>query len=603
MQYRVWLDSDKSGGWSAANDISRDTYRAEWKLGLDSAVTLGSVTQPGTMAITVRNYDDKFNLLNSASPYHGRVQAYTLVGVDARADGDTGPWTRMVTMYVDKVVPSAMGRGRRTATISAFGPFAGLAAQHSRIALGIEGQVQYVGELAGQILRQVYPNAGGQNDNDFFYVERGDTRIAYSYLVSKGFGGGTTQPVTALAGLRYLENLEIGRLTEDRLGRVNFRGRKYRWRKRQLTADAYIADETIPIPFGPLNLRQGFGARAITTRDPYKDVFNVISADTSSLHVTLPEDDLWVYDPVSGGNPLPIAVEPGIRYRFPVIVRRVVGDEEQSGSEGVAIEVLQWDPPVVATEANWRDGPGIIISRQLPPLAVINSEKRDTVWRLIPGTTGQIVGEISEDDDVRLVRTSILPLATPGEDVRVTLDENVSPPRLIVENIGVDTLYIYRLQLGGVEAAIYASLLYTQTDQRSIDLYKWREWKYPAEFIYYSETDAEEVAARREAAVNFLNSVLLRYRYPRQNLIVNFAVSNRLNEYHALHRTVHDVVDVTFADEGLQNGQYWLEYEKHIVEASGHHTVEWGLTYIQDATPGAKVGDNLATGPYIKVDY
>ena len=599
LQYRLWANLDGSGEFSAANDLTPYVYRAQWKLGRDATVTLASITNAGTMSLTCANWDGRFNVNNPASPYFGQLRPYTDIVVDA-SDDEGANWQRLATMQVQKVQPVEEGRGRQTAILSAAGIFAELASQNALVRLEATGGVESTGEFCRRILSFVLGVADLSLQGERWDLDEGLTRVSHSYLFNTGgVIGGTRQTPVALNGLRYLEKLEIGHLYEDRVGRVAFRNRRHRWDARKETPDVNLTDQEQEIPFGPLNLQQGFAVRMVRPRDSWDDVFNVLAAASATLQVGGALEDLFTWNPA--GEALPVPLAPGAELLIDVEDNRPDRLEEAS--------VLAWTPPLVATEDNWRQAPDVVVSSATPSAAVQAGKDNATVWHITPGAPGTLRGRITgpdgrvEDQAVNalpLATTSALPLAVEDLELEVEFNNAVNPPLLTLRNLSARPLWIWRVALGGTLQRIYEYDAEELEDADSIALFGRREWRYPVEILRVAEAGGE----RREEVENHLRTLATVYRFPRQHLVVQFrADASRLHEYHALRRSINDQVNVTYAGEGVRTQRYWLEYEKHELNQRGEHLVEWGLTTVEGTEPWAKVGDNLGTGRFIRVGF
>ena len=596
LEYRLWANLDGNREWSALNDLTPHVYRAQWKLGRDATVTLAGITNAGTMQITCANYDGRFNVNNPASPYFGRLRPYTDLVVDA-SDDEGESWQRLATMQVEKVEPLELGSGRKTAVISAAGVFAELASQNALVRLESTGGLETTGEFCRRILSHVMGIADPALQGLRWDLDPGQTQVSHSYLFNTGgVIGGARQTPVALNGLRYLEKLEIGHLYEDREGRVVFRNRRHRWDARKETPDVNLTDQEQPLPFGPLNLRQGFSVHIIHPRDSWDDVFNVIAAASATLQVQEPREDLFVYNP--SGQALPTPLGPGAVVAVDVTDNRVDRLEETS--------VLNWTAPVLATVDNWGQSPEVVVSSGNPSATVLAGINNATVWALVSGSPGTLAGQIvTQNGEVISQSASALPLATPAE-VELTFNNAVSPPTVTLRNQSSNTLWLWRISLGGVLSRLHEydaeELVDDEEGGNSIALFGRREWRYPVEILRVAGPGD---TAGRDEVEEHLRALLTVYRFPRQHLVVRFrADSSPLHEWHALRRSINDQVNVTYGAAGVEAQRYWLEYEKHELTQAGDHWVEWGLTNQEQSEPWAKVGDDLSgNGRFIRVGY
>ena len=584
LEYRVWFDPQNTGRYIEERDLTPWLESAEWKIGRDSPKTLEEVSDPGVMVLTLFNWDDQFDINNRASPYHftSRTPLVPLVSlyIEARRTGQSA-WTRLASMKLADIIPVQQGSGLKIARLTAYGIFAALNTINARISVEPPGVRQRdtdegTGSFVRRILETVLGNPSTSLETADWTLDEGLTRLPYSYLYN-GTIGRFRDPQPALQGLRYLEKVEIGRLMELRDGRVAFRDRRWRWKRR----GSPVASINNTNPGGT-----SFSVERLEPRDSWKDVYNRITVAQATIEVTQ-DRVLWEYsDPTIF---LPRQISGGETLSFPVV-------PDFTALEGEQQDVLNWRPPALASAANWGSDPDIVVSSLSVPTEVEFGKVADSNWDLgqaPPNTTMR--GRITLQGDLTEQEVGIN-LAT-TDQVALNLTESEGVARLEITNLTGQPLFLWLARVRGNYSFIYDRTEDTIQDDTSIQIYGLKEWQYPVELLRRQAGDVERL---REEARDHLRELLLVYRQPRQHIKVAFhANTGDLEERAVLEAgvgvggtgAVDDLITVTDAAEGLANEFYWIDYEKHRLTADGDHLVEWGLVDAYTSTPGAVVGE------------
>lgn len=254
--YKFEVDWDHDDTYGHAQvDITADVPIVRpwsWGAGRSGNSSLSSKSQAGKLVLPLMNRTGKFSSFNTSSPIYGLIKPGRRVRVYMGPTNGV-PDQLVWSGRLDNILPAASVSSHPSATLTAFGVLATVAAGRARVE---RKTTILVSDAVDDVLDSIGFPAGARDINT--------SQSTMSAWIVKESGKGN-----ALRELFALEDTEFGWIRESKDDEVVFEDRHYRFSGARLTSQKTYADDGT----GGAILYQ-----SIPQTDPVKDVYNRITA-------------------------------------------------------------------------------------------------------------------------------------------------------------------------------------------------------------------------------------------------------------------------------------------------------------------------------------
>jgi hypothetical protein len=317
--YAVLVDWDNDGNFTDSNDdITGDVLSLSWSRGRDYASALQGRSVAGKLTATLINTGGKYSPSNTSSALTGQI----LPGRSIKLQAGSGSFDYTFPVAfndgvrwqgkLDRIKPAPASKGRKTATLTAFGTLGFLNQFETQLASQTNRRTD---QAVGDILDDV-----GWTDADDRDLDTGQTTISRFWISGK----------KTIDALRLVEEAEAGFIKESKSGQIAFENRHHRITETASTtsqatfSDADGASHTYS---------------QIAQDDPLGTIINHVEAtartfDTASLAV------LWTHPETGSASP---TLAPGESKTFEA-------EYPNPDAGNNAMEVDAWTVPVADTD-------------------------------------------------------------------------------------------------------------------------------------------------------------------------------------------------------------------------------------------------------------
>ena len=327
--YTLLVDWNNNGDFTDANDdITGDTLSLSWSRGRDYASALQGRSVAGKLTATLINTGGKYSPSNTSSALTGNIVPGR--SIKLQAGSGSFPYTFPVAFNdgvrwqgkLDRIKPAPASRGRKTATLTAFGTLGFLNQFETQLASQTNRRTD---QAVGDILDNVGWDAADDRD-----LDTGLTTISRFWMSRK----------KAIDALRLVEEAEAGFVKESKSGQIAFENRHHRiTQTASTTSQATFSDAD-----GATHTYN-----QISQTDPLSTIINHVEAtartfDTASVAV------LWTHPETGSASP---TLAPGEAKVF-------VAEFPNPDAANSAMEVDVWTTPAATTDvlANSASGGG-----------------------------------------------------------------------------------------------------------------------------------------------------------------------------------------------------------------------------------------------------
>ena len=327
--YTLLVDWNNDGDFTDANDdITGDTLSLSWSRGRDYASALQGRSVAGKLSAVLINTAGKYSPTNTSSALTGDIVPGR--SIQLQAGSGSFPYTFPVAFNdgvrwqgkLDRIKPAPASRGRKTATLTAFGTLGYLNQFETQLASQTNRRTD---QAVGDILDDVGWDAADDRD-----LDTGLTTISRFWMSRK----------KAIDALRLVEEAEAGFVKESKSGQIAFENRHHRiTQTASTTSQATFSDAD-----GATHTFE-----QISQTDPLSTIINHVEAtartfDTASVAV------LWTHPETGSASP---TLAPGESKVF-------VAEFPNPDSANNAMEVNAWTTPAATTDvlANSASGGG-----------------------------------------------------------------------------------------------------------------------------------------------------------------------------------------------------------------------------------------------------
>ena len=327
--YTLLVDWNNDGDFTDANDdITGDTLSLSWSRGRDYASALQGRSVAGKLSAVLINTAGKYSPSNTSSALTGDIVPGR--SIQLQAGSGSFPYTFPVAFNdgvrwqgkLDRIKPAPASKGRKTATLTAFGTLGYLNQFETQLASQTNRRTD---QAVGDILDDVGWDAADDRD-----LDTGLTTISRFWMSRK----------KAIDALRLVEEAEAGFVKESKSGQIAFENRHHRiTQTASTTSQATFSDAD-----GATHTFE-----QISQTDPLSTIINHVEAtartfDTASVAV------LWTHPETGSASP---TLAPGESKVF-------VAEFPNPDSANNAMEVNAWTTPAATTDvlANSASGGG-----------------------------------------------------------------------------------------------------------------------------------------------------------------------------------------------------------------------------------------------------
>ena len=327
--YTLLVDWNNDGDFTDSNDdITGDTLSLSWSRGRDYASALQGRSVAGKLSAVLINTAGKYSPSNTSSALTGDIVPGR--SIQLQAGSGSFPYTFPVAFNdgvrwqgkLDRIKPAPASRGRKTATLTAFGTLGYLNQFETQLASQTNRRTD---QAVGDILDDVGWDAADDRD-----LDTGLTTISRFWMSRK----------KAIDALRLVEEAEAGFVKESKSGQIAFENRHHRiTQAASTTSQATFSDAD-----GATHTFE-----QISQTDPLSTIINHVEAtartfDTASVAV------LWTHPETGSASP---TLAPGESKVF-------VAEFPNPDSANNAMEVNAWTTPAATTDvlANSASGGG-----------------------------------------------------------------------------------------------------------------------------------------------------------------------------------------------------------------------------------------------------
>jgi len=327
--YTLLVDWNNDGDFTDSNDdITGDTLSLSWSRGRDYASALQGRSVAGKLSAVLINTAGKYSPSNTSSALTGDIVPGR--SIQLQAGSGSFPYTFPVAFNdgvrwqgkLDRIKPAPASRGRKTATLTAFGTLGYLNQFETQLASQTNRRTD---QAVGDILDDVGWDAADDRD-----LDTGLTTISRFWMSRK----------KAIDALRLVEEAEAGFVKESKSGQIAFENRHHRiTQTASTTSQATFSDAD-----GATHTFE-----QISQTDPLSTIINHVEAtartfDTASVAV------LWTHPETGSASP---TLAPGESKVF-------VAEFPNPDSANNAMEVNAWTTPAATTDvlANSASGGG-----------------------------------------------------------------------------------------------------------------------------------------------------------------------------------------------------------------------------------------------------
>jgi len=317
--YTLLVDWNNDGDFTDANDdITGDTLSLSWSRGRDYASALQGRSVAGKLSAVLINTAGKYSPSNTSSALTGDIVPGR--SIQLQAGSGSFPYTFPVAFNdgvrwqgkLDRIKPAPASRGRKTATLTAFGTLGYLNQFETQLASQTNRRTD---QAVGDILDDVGWDAADDRD-----LDTGLTTISRFWMSRK----------KAIDALRLVEEAEAGFVKESKSGQIAFENRHHRiTQTASTTSQATFSDAD-----GATHTFE-----QISQTDPLSTIINHVEAtartfDTASVAV------LWTHPETGSASP---TLAPGESKVF-------VAEFPNPDSANNAMEVNAWTTPAATTD-------------------------------------------------------------------------------------------------------------------------------------------------------------------------------------------------------------------------------------------------------------
>jgi len=317
--YSLLVDWNADGDFTDSNDdITGDTLSLSWSRGRDYASALQGRSVAGKLTATLINTDGKYSPSNTSSALTGNI----LPGRSIKLQAGSGsfPYTFPIAFNdgvrwqgkLDKIKPSPAARGRRTATLTAFGTLGYLNQFETQLASQTNRRTD---QAVGDILDDV-----GWDEADDRDLDTGQTTISRFWMSGK----------KTIDALRLVEEAEAGFVKESKSGQVAFENRFHR-----LTETASTTSQATFSDAGGA----AHTFEQIAQVDPLSTIVNHVEA-TARTFTTASVAVLWTHPETGSASP---TLAPGEAKTFEA-------EFPNPDAANNSMEVDAWTTPAATTD-------------------------------------------------------------------------------------------------------------------------------------------------------------------------------------------------------------------------------------------------------------
>jgi len=317
--YTVLVDWNNDGDYTDSDDdISSDVLSLTWSRGRDYASQLQGRSVAGKLTATLINTGGKYSPSNTSSALTGSI----LPGrsIQLQAGSGSFPYTFPLAFNdgvrwqgkLDRIKPAPAAKGRKTATLTAFGTLGYLNQFETQLASQTSRRTD---QAIGDILDDVGWDSADDRD-----LDTGKTTISRFWISGK----------KTIAALRLVEEAEAGFIKESKTGQIAFESRYHRLTETaSTTSQATFSDAD-----GATHTFE-----AIAQVDPLSTIVNHVEAtartfDTASVAV------LWTHPETGSASP---TLAPGEAKTFEA-------EFPNPDAANSAMEVDAWTTPAATTD-------------------------------------------------------------------------------------------------------------------------------------------------------------------------------------------------------------------------------------------------------------
>jgi len=317
--YTLLVDWNDDGDFTDSNDdITSDVLSVSWERGRDYASQLQGRSKAGKLTATLINTAGKYSPSNTSSALTGTI----LPGrsIQLQAGSGSFPYTFPVAFNdgvrwqgkLDRIRPAPASKGRKTATLTAFGTLGYLNQFETQLASQTNRRTD---QAVGDILDNVGWDSADDRD-----LDTGQTTISRFWMSGK----------KTIDALRLVEEAEAGFIKESKSGQIAFESRYHR-----LTETASTSSQ------GTFTDADGAAHTytQISQTDPLSTIINHVEAkartfNTASLAV------LWTHPETGSASP---TLAPGEAKTFEA-------EFPNPDAANNAMEVDAWTTPAATTD-------------------------------------------------------------------------------------------------------------------------------------------------------------------------------------------------------------------------------------------------------------
>ena len=334
--YTLLVDWNNDGDFTDANDdITGDTLSLSWSRGRDYASALQGRSVAGKLTAVLINTGGKYSPSNTSSALTGDI----LPGRSIKLQAGSGsfPYTFPVAFNdgvrwqgkLDRIKPAPASKGRKTATLTAFGTLGYLNQFETQLASQTDIPTS---DVAGEdsAIGSILTDVGLPDNTTHRDLEVGLTTISRFWMSKK----------KAIDALRLVEEAEAGFLLESKSGQIGFQNRHHR-----ITATASTTSQaTFSDADGAAHTFE-----QISQTDPLSTVINHVEA-TARTFTTASVAVLWTHPETGSASP---TLAPGEAKVF-------IAEFPNPDAANSAMEVNAWTTPAATTDvlANSASGGG-----------------------------------------------------------------------------------------------------------------------------------------------------------------------------------------------------------------------------------------------------
>ena len=317
--YTVLVDWNNDGDFADANDdITGDGLSRSWARGRDYASALQGRSVAGKLTATLINTGGKYSPSNTSSALTGSIVPGR--SIKLQAGSGSFPYSFPLAFNdgvrwqgkLDRIKPAPASRGRKTATLTAFGTLGYLNQFETQLASQTNRRTD---QAIGDILDDV-----GWTSSDDRDLDTGLTTISRFWLSGK----------KAIDALRLVEEAEAGFIKDSKSGQIAFENRFHRLTQTaSTTSQATFSDAD----GATLTFDQ------IAQADPLSTIVNHVEAKARKFN-TASVAALWTHPETGSDSP---TLAPGEAKTFEA-------EFPNPDSANNAMEVNAWTTPAATTD-------------------------------------------------------------------------------------------------------------------------------------------------------------------------------------------------------------------------------------------------------------